>query len=74
MADAMSVSHFFFLDGCSSGGLWKGGLLGLLGAAARRQGDSRCVCSDGGAGALICSGGGGAVGDLGALRALGGAR
>ena len=71
MADAMSVSHFCFVDGCSSGGLWKGG---LLGAPARRQGDSRCVCSDGGAGALLCSGGGGAVGDLGALRALGGAR
>ena len=35
------------------GGLWK---LGLLGAAARRQGDSRCVCSDGGAGALLAAG------------------
>ena len=33
---------------------------GLLGAAARRQGDSRCVCSDGGAVwlALCCAGGG----------------
>ena len=33
---------------------------GLLGAAARRQGDSRCVCSDGGAvwRALCCAGGG----------------
>ena len=62
MADAMSVSHFLF---CGMGGGCK---LGLLGAAARRQGDSRCVCSDGGAGELLCSGGGGAVGDLGELR------
>ena len=39
------------------GGGWK---LGLLGAAARRQGGSRCVCSDGGAvwRALCCAGGG----------------
>ena len=34
MADAMSVSHFCFVDGCSSGGRWKGG---LLGAAVRRR-------------------------------------
>ncbi|MDD6006311.1 MAG: hypothetical protein PUC21_03255 [Bacteroidales bacterium] len=41
---------------------------GLRGAAARWQGDSRCVCSDGGAvwRALL-----GALGALRALRALG---
>ena len=38
----------------------------------RGQGDSRIVCSDGGAGALLGSAEGG-VGDLGALVALGGA-
>ena len=58
-------------------GLWK---LALRDAAARRQGDSRCVCSDGGAvgGRFAAPGGaagaaGGAIGDLGALGALGGA-
>ena len=41
---AIGVARYRWLV-CGGGG-WK---LGLLGAAARRQGDSRCVCSDGGA-------------------------
>ncbi|MDD6006966.1 MAG: hypothetical protein PUC21_06615, partial [Bacteroidales bacterium] len=41
----------------------------------RRQGDSRCVCSDGGAGALLWAAHcGGDFRVLGALGALGGAR